>query len=151
MPLSLQTRSVLFYFVALFTVTTLVCLPTGIVYTVYGTSFSEKTTGTLKKAQVHTVDDNEYYRELIFEINSGDTTCTVSRPTRYWTRGSVNNAVENTKTGTQRTIWRYTVDPNTCVDRKLRQYYREIGFSLLSYSGFSILFVIIFFLPEHYT
>jgi hypothetical protein len=68
MPLSLQTKSTLFCFVVLFAVTTFVCLPTGIAYIVYGISFSEKTTGTLKKAKVHTVGNNVYYRKLIFDI-----------------------------------------------------------------------------------
>lgn len=150
MQLSLQTRSTLFCFVVVFAITTLVCLPTGIVYTVYGTSFSEKTTGILKKAQVHTIRKNDYYRKLFFKMNLGDTTCTIRRPTRYWTRKSVNDAVENTKLKTQRTVWRYTVDSNICVDRKLRQYYRKIGFTLLSYSGVSILFVTVFILIEIY-
>lgn len=107
-------------------------LGTSIYYLVKGFSFSYSTLGQLIDCDIHIKDDN-YYRRQTFQYmhNGANTTCSLIRQHYYHFKGDAENAVQETIIGTWRKIWITTYNSHTCVDETLKNYYADIGITLI--------------------
>lgn len=125
----------------------LVFLGTGIYYSVIGKAsyYELRTQGTLIKADAHRVEDSYYVYET-FEYYKGDKryTCTVERPTYYYSIAAAQNGAAKKKLNTVRTIYVEPILKQSCEDNKTIEYYNEVGMSLLIVFGFLFALMIFF-------
>jgi hypothetical protein len=121
----------------------IIMISLGIYYLVIANANNGKFVGTLIRENVKTDTtcsksknggsscSSKYYVEQIFKKGNSTNTCTVTRLTPYYFKGSANNVVENAVLYTQRDIWVTYYSAGVCYDITIRNYYNAIGGSLL--------------------
>lgn len=110
----------------------------GIYFLVISNQYGHKYTGTLIESETEFSKSSKsggawYVKEIFLKESSSNDTCSVRRPTQYFTAHDANTANNKVKLGTTRTIWTYWNDDSTCYDQNIKKENTIVGSCLLSF------------------
>jgi hypothetical protein len=127
-----------------------VITPFAIWFLIMGNAYGKKYIGTLTGVNVKEGEScstrggcsDYYYVQEVFKKGDSNETCLVRRRQSYNHKSYANHFAENTILGTTRTIWTEYNNPKLCYDRSIKSYNNDVGYTLISVSGFLILILI---------